>query len=78
MRVLMQDGDKMQRQSEDCELQAPHARGESNAASSLEPLSSGTGAVARGRSYADLLTAERSRAGSLATMLAFLVIQLSQ
>jgi hypothetical protein len=69
---------KMQQQLDEGESAGLHALGQGAAAPFIQLLRTGTTRVAQGRSYTGMLAAERSRAGSLASALTFLLMQISR
>jgi hypothetical protein len=74
----MLGGGKMQRQSSDCEEPPLHQREQGGASPRTHGDGTATATASQGRSYAGMLTAERSRASSRASAMAFLLIQLTQ
>jgi hypothetical protein len=71
-------GGKMQRQSSDCEEPPLHQHGQSGVPPRTHRVRAETATVSQGRNYAGMLAAERSRASSRASAMAFLLIQLTQ
>ncbi len=75
---LIEMGDEMQQQSGDCEDPPLNGLGRSGTSPDTHRVRAETATVAQGYSYAGMLAAERSRAGSLASALAFLLMEISQ
>ena len=68
----------MQRQSSDCEEPPLHQLGQSGVPPRAHGEGAATATASHGRNYAGMLAAERSRASSRASAMAFLLIQLTQ